>query len=350
MSTQILLIGPTSDQNTNRIGGITIPFEEFCKWCITNKSYNYSISIAKLTGKNKFQIILSYIKALYKVIKFNDREIIILNATWRSLIFFSLFLLLSKKISKKEFVIRKFAGNFDHYFDKSNFLIKFLIKYTIKSSLITYFETIYLKKWALKYNLKTKWWPNSRIKNLETPHTANYSDLIKLIFIGNITPEKGIDKLFNLHSLHNKFNIDLYGKIHDQIYLKKTLLHSNIKYKGILNRKNIYKELSKADALILPTEWDAEGYPGVIIEASLVGTPSICSNSRGPVELINILKSGFIIDFSNNKNFSDTLKKIKLLRHTNNRQILSKKAHYFNSHNIYNIKFNEIIKNYVKLR
>jgi glycosyltransferase involved in cell wall biosynthesis len=51
----------------------------------------------------------------------------------------------------------------------------------------------------------------------------------------------------------------------------------------------------KYDALILPTHYQGEGYPGVIIEAYCIGMPVICTNWQSLPEIVDV-SSGILIN------------------------------------------------------
>jgi glycosyltransferase involved in cell wall biosynthesis len=57
-------------------------------------------------------------------------------------------------------------------------------------------------------------------------------------------------------------------------------------YKGVLTSDQVYKELFNYDALILPTFYEGEGYPGVIIEAYSHGIPVIATRWRSIPEIV----------------------------------------------------------------
>ena len=117
----------------------------------------------------------------------------------------------------------------------------------------------------------------------------------ELLYLGHIRKDKGIDFLieaFNEEKLQN-YNLHLYGPLWGQLgekesySLKKIRNSKNITYKGTIESKDAYKLISKYDALIFPTISPAEGYPGVIIEALLVGTPVIASKWLHLKEILN---------------------------------------------------------------
>ena len=52
----------------------------------------------------------------------------------------------------------------------------------------------------------------------------------------------------------------------------------NVRYEGVINPQNVPQVIRQYDALLLPTHYEKEGYPGAILEAYEAGLPVIVSN------------------------------------------------------------------------
>lgn len=313
MAGSIILIGPTSFRSTRRVGGVTLPFEEFVAWCCKQPDL-IDIDVHRLTGGSKLAILWSHIRAATALLKVRKHEIVSLHLTWNALLFFAPFIILAYLLSNKKVNIRKFAGNFDQYFERSAPATRILLLRTLRSCRIVYFETNYLVRWARQYNINAMWWPNSRIPPIAglTQERSSAATPPTFLFVGSISKAKGVLKLVTLALANPEIEIRVFGppgpdgSVDDLLRSRP----SNLQYKGELSRANLHDEMLRATALLLPSSWEAEGYPGVIIEAAFAGTPTICSNSRGPAELVEQLGYGWVIDFDNAEQCSTTLRSV----------------------------------------
>ena len=118
---------------------------------------------------------------------------------------------------------------------------------------------------------------------------------LKLLFIGTISEDKGVDDLIELNRRLASKTVDFYGYTKEQKYLN----NKDFNYKGVLDPAQVLKTMQSYDYLVLPTTWYGEGYPGVIIEAFSIGLPVISTNFRAIPELITHDYNGFLVEPGN---------------------------------------------------
>jgi len=143
----------------------------------------------------------------------------------------------------------------------------------------------------------------------------------KLLFVGNISPEKGVDffleylltknkKVTNvtfLGSIETKFKEYFFKKINE---LCETGLNCEVK------SGNSSDEYLEADILVLPSVHDSFGL--VVAEALMSGLPVLVSSNSGAFELIERDSQGEVFLCNNMNDFSEKI------------DILSEKRSYFN--------------------
>ena len=123
---------------------------------------------------------------------------------------------------------------------------------------------------------------------------------LKTVFFSHITPDEGIDIIFNTAKNFPKVEFHLYGEI-DSAYSDTFAIESNIlpnvTYHGVFKGRDAeaYEELSKYDVMLLPTRWKNEGVPGVFVEAKIAGVLSIVSNICYNAEIIEDGVSGIVL-------------------------------------------------------
>ena len=128
-------------------------------------------------------------------------------------------------------------------------------------------------------------------------------DELRLIFLGHITRLKGplilLDALQLLaQSFDKRISCDFYGPIHDEIrdeFLKKSRSMRNVRYCGVAEAGTGPQLIANYDALVLPTYYDTEGHPGVLIEAMHAGVPVISTQIRTLSELVTNGENGFLV-------------------------------------------------------
>jgi len=277
---------------------------------ITEISKKYNLEIIKFDSdkfrynkKNKsirnlfiylISSIVRYIKLIY-LTTISDKTLI--NSSPHGIAYLTP-VTITNFILRKSSVIRVFGGR--EPLDV-NLLLRPLVflSLNLSSSVGIQAKSITKKYNSLLSTNKFFWLPTSRPRPDQIFINERKSLINKskkeLLYLGHIRKDKGIDFLieaFNEEKLQN-YNLHLYGPLWGQLgekesySLKKIRNSKNITYKGTIESKDAYKLISKYDALIFPTISPAEGYPGVIIEALLVGTPVIASKWLHLKEILN---------------------------------------------------------------
>ena len=105
----------------------------------------------------------------------------------------------------------------------------------------------------------------------------------KLIFVGRLVYQKGIDRILYLFKKINNIELLLIGdgieKQKLQRKVKELKIQRNVKFLG--HKKNPFKYIAGADYFILPSRW--EGLPNCVIESLALGTPVIAFSEIKPL-------------------------------------------------------------------
>ena len=128
----------------------------------------------------------------------------------------------------------------------------------------------------------------------------------RFVFLSRIIPEKGCDLIMeatrriNKEIGEDKFLVHFYGKVDDSYesqFLKTINEIPNAEYKGFLNLADVsnYDVLASYSAMLFPTFWKGEGFPGILIDAMIAGTPGIASEWGYNTEIIDNGTTGVII-------------------------------------------------------
>lgn len=129
------------------------------------------------------------------------------------------------------------------------------------------------------------------------------NEKIKLVFLGRISPFKGLHLLLEALRLlpQEKIELDIYGQSVDGLYESKckklSARNRNILWKGKLAQPEVVQTLVKYDALCLCSTF-SEMSPLVIQEAFAAGIPVIASNVYGNAEQIQHNHNGLLFTFN----------------------------------------------------
>ena len=137
------------------------------------------------------------------------------------------------------------------------------------------------------------------------PKIEEHGDELKLVFMARVNKMKGLDVIAEIAGKlqGRNISIDIYGPIFsdDEQYFKAELIgrYPSIKYCGVLQPDEIYDTLVKYDAMLFPTHYYTEGFPGSIMDAYRSGLPVIATNWKHAHEFIEDGITGYIVDFEN---------------------------------------------------
>jgi len=131
----------------------------------------------------------------------------------------------------------------------------------------------------------------------------NASDIVKFVFVGRISPFKGLHLLIDAFMKLDKGKAELHiygqsdGTDYEKILIQITKSINTIYWKGLLEQSEVVKTISEYDALCLTSTF-SEMSPLVIQEAFAAKIPVIASNVYGNAEQINHGENGLLFKFN----------------------------------------------------
>lgn len=247
------------------------------------------------------------IKILFSIIFFKGKEVVISLTTVSSLKLIKVISIIRPCLLKR---IHYFTigGNLSESLENLNF--SKIIILNLKSVIVEG-ETIAKKllQHEIKENIKVL--PNFKIK-VEIKFNVLRRNL-NFFYLGTITKSKGIFELVEVFELISTVNSDielhLYGPLDlnqkdEQLFYSKLKDNKNIQYKGYLNILNneiaAYEILSEYCAMVFPSYYPGEGFPGVFLDAFNIGMPVIASDWNMHTEVIEDGYNGKIVATKNN--------------------------------------------------
>lgn len=118
------------------------------------------------------------------------------------------------------------------------------------------------------------------------------------LWVGRISPEKGLHTAIDL--VVDAFQVELVviGRVYDENYFEESIRHRldhpRIKYLGFLPHHEVLQQMSKAQALIFPLQWE-EPLATTVIESLSTGTPVVCYHRGSMAEIIEDGVNGFLV-------------------------------------------------------
>lgn len=117
-----------------------------------------------------------------------------------------------------------------------------------------------------------------------------------LLYVGRISEEKGVNELPFIYGKAKKaipgLKLVIAGKGPEEEKLKKEI--PDAKFLGWVEHNSLPDIYSAADLLILPSRFDTFG--NVIVEAFSCGCPVVSYNTKGPRDIIENEKSGYLVN------------------------------------------------------
>lgn len=261
------------DYSQSRKGGAVVAGKKFLKALrrsgIETRDFSYTIG-----NSNWFGIITTYT---------NKSKGVIWNISTDSLTKFFIFIFVHTLL-KKKVCIRFFGGD-----QKSSFLNSRIIRTIFR--LLNYFGALMLIETEENFQF---------FKNLEfkTIHFPNFidSDSIctnnsirklkrKLIFVGLIHEEKGVNLILEFLVRNPSYSCDFYGPLGNDFNLKTEFEEIwSRSYKGFIENSELMKKFSDYSLLILPSY--KEGYPSIVLECLCHEMPMVLSKLPSLKEMV----------------------------------------------------------------
>ena len=148
---------------------------------------------------------------------------------------------------------------------------------------------------------------------------------VKFVFLSRITEGKGCSylnkaaKILNNKGYEKSYMIDYYGSIEKKyrdVFMSEINDIPNVQYKGFLELLdgNNYNTLSGYDALVFPTLFYTEGFPGVIVDAFFSGVPVIASDWYLSGDIIKDGVTGVVVANRNEEKLASAMEDVILNR------------------------------------
>jgi len=215
-----------------------------------------------------------------------------------------------------------------HYVVIGGWLPNYVRKYPLLRYASRHFDNIYVETLLMKRKMdelhfsNVKVMPNCKPLKIVRKEDlkSNTQEPLKLCTFSRVMKEKGIEEAaiavaeVNFTLGRDAFHLDIYGMIEpwQEKWFNKLMQQQpkTIQYKGIVNFDESSTVLQQYFALLFPTFYAGEGFPGTLIDALAAGLPTIASDCLANPELIDEGSTGLLFPMLDRKAFKDILLKV----------------------------------------
>lgn len=307
---RILLIGPLPPP----IHGTTVMFKQIVfelkkrqgiKICVIDTSRKKS-EFGRLA--NALAAIRTTIKLMWWI---NRVHVVTFHASASAALSFSPVVHLASRIFKKPWILRILGGSVDVVYQRSSRVARAIYRKTSFAADLCLFETNLLMRYFR--NICTHeprfFWNSREMPTLKS--TSEFPEACrKFVYVGNVKYSKGMKQIIEAgEQLEKDATVDVFGPFQEGMTEEDFSGLEIVKYRGLLCPENVVRTLKSYDVLLLPTFYEGEGYPGVILEAYAAGIPVIASRWRSIPEIVDE-SSGVLIEPKNTQMLLAAMRKL----------------------------------------
>ena len=198
------------------------------------------------------------------------------------------------RVFRRSMVLRVFGGDFATRYDKYGRLVRWWANQTYMRSALIFVQTQELLR-RFKDRRNFRWFANTR--DVERSQIQEIRTISRFLFVSQLRMEKGLrETLEACRHLPEHCRLNVYGPVMPDTDLSLFDGHPTAKYRGVLTPEEVPEVLAQHDVLLLPTYWESEGYPGIVLEALQCGKPVISTWWGSIPEVVEDGKSGFLVE------------------------------------------------------
>lgn len=294
MSLSLIVVGPrTCSKEPSKTGGAVVLFEQLVADLEASKVRHVVIDTNDLNYPSRVQAILRVVLSLLK--HFRGASHISLHSSRDFLLYFPIIWTISR-LGRKTVSLRKFGGSkLLDVLQNSGMIERKIAAWSLSKCDALFVETEETYDKLAPKHRHCYLFPNVRTKPPFSRPDTHFNR--RFVFVGSVKREKGVEVLLRAAELlPEDYTIDIIGPLEDRSLDFTTSGGAKVEYRGPLPSEQIARALCSYDVLVLPTFYQGEGHPGVLIEAYSVGLPVIATRWKGIPEIVDDGRSGILIE------------------------------------------------------
>jgi len=256
------------------------------------------------TGPFRFAAILFRIFAAARRV-----DVVSLQPAPSGLPFVGPFVWASARLWRKPFMIRMFGGQ--DYRDLPG-VRGAIVRWLVRRSDLYLAQTKALVASARADHLqRVEWFATSRpMRPLDDLASQPGRKCRRFVFLSHVKKSKGIEELIEASEhLDDGAQVDVYGPFMEGVSEQSFRGRSRICYRGEVPAGEADAVLRQYDAVVFPTYWPGEGYPGIILEAYGAGIPVITTRWMSIPEIVDD-SCGILVEPKDSNVLADAMKRL----------------------------------------
>ena len=248
---------------------------------------------------NWFVVVTVAIRAIWAtILNAESADVISFHASCRAMLLLGPILFLVARLFNKPLIVRLFGGAFEKEYEAIGAIRRWVFDRTVLASDVCLLQTKHLVEFFRQRGARRAEWFSNYTRQVDLGQKRRAHERCeRFIFLGRVTESKGVGTLLQVvPHLSAGLTVDIYGPLYEPYTAEmiNSKGQSKVRYKGVLSTQQIMEILFDYHALVLPTFYEGEGYPGVIVEAYSHGLPVITTRWRGIPEIVDE-SSGILI-------------------------------------------------------
>ncbi len=201
---------------------------------------------------------------------------------------------LASRLAGRPLIVRPFGGNLDLALERAPRRRRALARRTILRAELVLLQTRALCA-RFEGAARTRWLPTTR--SLEARRATPERACRRFLFLAQLRPEKGLaDAVRAVEAAPAGCTLSVAGARLPSTDLGPLERSPRAHYLGALAPCDVPRVLAEHDALLLPTTYQGEGLPGVVVEALQAGLPVVATRWRSLPELVEHEISGLLVE------------------------------------------------------
>ena len=300
---KLLLVGPVPPAVgalTNPMGGTAVNFAEMVNQL---GARGFDVSVVDITrarvNLRRWQVwrnnLATVVRVLRQVVVRIQRcNLVVLNISAGTAWTLGSCLWVLCKICRRPMVLRIFGGDFAARYGRYGRLIRWWADQTYMRCALVFVQTREIFR-RFQNHKNVRWFANTR--DVCSPTVEQRLPISRFVFISQLRMEKGLrETLDACRELPAHCELNVYGPLMPNTDLSLFDSHPTATYRGVLMPSAVPEVLVQHDVLLLPTYWESEGYPGIVLEALQCGRPVIATWWGSIPEVVEDEKSGLLVE------------------------------------------------------
>lgn len=314
---RVLLVGPlppAQPSRSNPVGGAAVNFAEMVR-SLRDRDFEVSVVDTSRPRINltRWKALRNNIVAVVRVFRqtasrVKHAQVVFLNisagATWT----LGAFMWLLCALAGRPLALRVFGGDLAIRYERCRAILRWWADRTYMRSDVVYVQT---KRQLLYFGTRGNFRWHANTRDLPAVSSRIRTTISRLLFMSQIRWEKGFrETLEACRALPRSCVLSIYGPVMPGVDLSVLEDHPIARYCGAVSPADVPEIISQHDLLLLPTYWESEGYPGVILEAMQCGRPVIATRWAGIPEVVEDENSGLLVEPRSSASLRDAIMRV----------------------------------------